>query len=129
MQRGHPSRFFGKDFVFFVHGFEQVRERAKGLGLAQKQKPFGLEGVVERGQHLALRVLFEINQQVAATDQVHPREGRIAEQILPGEDDHLAQELGGAVPAVLLRKEPAQPFRREVADEAFGIKTGAGFIE
>jgi len=84
---------------------------------------------VERGQHLALRVLFKINQQVAATDQVHPREGRIAEQILPGEDDHLAQELGGAVAAVLLRKEAPQPFRREVVEEAFGIKTGAGFIE
>ena len=84
---------------------------------------------MERWQYLPLQVLFEINKQVAAGDQVHPREGRITQKILSGEDDHLAEELGDAIIAILLDKEPAQPFRREVVHEAFCIRAGAGFIE
>src|SRR5438093_4202943 len=78
--------------------------------------------------HLMLN-LFEIKKQVAATDKVHQREGLITQKILPGEDNHLPQELGDAIIAILLDEEPAQPFRRDVMHEAFGIKTGAAFIE
>src|SRR5436190_18444016 len=85
---------------------------------AQEQKPSGLEGVMECRQYLLLQVLFEINQQIAATDRVHLREGRITQKILPSEQNHLAEELGDAVVAVLLAEEPAQPFPREVMDDA-----------
>src|SRR5438093_5037751 len=78
--------------------------------------------------HLMLN-LFEIKKQVAATDKVHQREGLITQKILPGEDNHLSQELGDAIIAILLDEEPAQPFRGEVMHEALGIKTGAALIE
>src|SRR5207245_786192 len=87
------------------------------------------KGGVQRWQNLPLQVLFEINKQVAAGDQVHPREGGITQKILSGEDDHLAEELGDAITTILLDKEPAQPFRREVVHEVFCIRAGAGFIE
>src|SRR5207245_10635053 len=87
------------------------------------------KGGVQRWQNLPLQVLFEINKEVAADYQVHAREGKITQKVLSGEDDHLAEELGDAITAILLDKEPAQPFRREVVHEVFCIRAGAGFIE
>ena len=66
---------------------------------------------MECRQYLPLQVLFKINKQVAASDEVHLREGWIAQKILPREDNHLAQELGDAITAILLDEEPPQPFR------------------
>src|SRR5687767_4833714 len=84
---------------------------------------------MEHWQDLSLQVRCEINQQVAATNQVHLREGWIHEDILFGEDDHLTQKLGDAITALLLDKEPAQPFRRKLVQEGFGIETGAALVE
>src|SRR5213593_1774168 len=101
------ARLFAKDFVFFIHWLKQVRKRANGLGFAQEQEPSRFNGVVKRRHYLPLQILFEINKQVAAGDQIHLREGRITQKILPGEDNHLPQELGDAIIAILLDEEPA----------------------
>src|SRR5206468_13106426 len=101
----------------------------RGLRFAQEQEPSGFKCVVKRRQYLPLQVLFEIDEQIAARDQVHLREGGITQKILPGEDDHLAEELGDAIIAILLDEEPAQPLRRKVMHDALGIKTGAPLIE
>ena len=61
-------------------------------------------------QHLHLQAGLQIDQQVAATDQLHARERRVNQEILPREDDHLPQGLADAVAAVLLDEEPAQSF-------------------
>ena len=87
---GRQARLFGKDLVFRIHWLKRIRQRTNGLGFAQEQKSSGLESVVERWQYFPLQVLFEIDEQITARDQVHPREGRITQKILPSEDDHLA---------------------------------------
>ena len=42
-------------------------------------------------QHLVLRFAVEIDQKVAANDQVEPRKRRVAQDIVRGEKDQLAQ--------------------------------------
>ena len=69
---------------------------------------------MERGQRLLLQARLEINQQIAATDEVHARERRVGDEILPREDHHLAQRLADAVAAFLLDEEPPQAFRRDI---------------
>ena len=54
---------------------------------------------------LFLQGRSEIDQDVAATDEIHPGEGRIGEEMLPGEDDHIAELLHNPVAAVLLEKK------------------------
>ena len=57
---------------------------------------------MQGGQYFALQIRLEINEQIAATNQVHAREGRVAQQILAGKDEHLADKLGHPVAAGLL---------------------------
>ena len=114
MKRRRRRGFPGIDLVLLVHRLEQVGEAADGFRGAQKQKSLRLERVMERGERLLLQARLEINQQVAATDEVHARERRVADEVLPGEDDHLAQRLADPVAAFLLDEEPPQAFRRDI---------------
>ncbi len=84
---------------------------------------------MENGERLFLQTRLKINQQVAATNQVQPREGRVVDEILPGEDDHLPQRLDDAIAAFFLDKKPAQSFRRDILREALGVETVAGFVQ
>ena len=93
-----------------------------------KQKPLRLERVMESRERLLLQTRLQINQQITATDQVHARERRIADEILPGEDDHLAQRLNDAIAALLLDKKSSQPFRTHILHQALGVKTMPGFV-
>ena len=104
----------GEDLVLLVHRLEEIGEAADRFRGAQEQEPAGLERVVERGQHLLLQARLEIDQQVAATDEVHARERRIGDEVLPREDHHLAQRLADPVAAFLLDEEPPQPLGRDV---------------
>src|SRR5260221_3044441 len=126
---GRQPRHSGEDFVFSIDGLKKLFKPANGLGLAQEQKAFWLEGVVQGRQNLSLQVRLEINQQIPATDQVYPREGRVAQKIVPGENKHVANELGDAVASGFLDKEAAQSFPRKVMHEVFGIITGAAFFK
>src|SRR3989442_11656567 len=84
---------------------------------------------MESGERLLLQTRLKINQQVAATDEVHARERRVADEILPGEDDHLAQRLDDPVAAFLLDKKASQALRRDILHEALGVKTVPGFVQ
>ncbi len=121
VKRRSRRGLLGIDLVFLVHRLEQVGEPADRFRGAQEQEPAGLERVMERGQRLLLEGRLQIDEQVAATDQVHAREGRIGDEVLPREDDHLAQRLADTVAAFFLDEEPPQPLRRDVIGEALGV--------
>ena len=129
MQRRSRRGFLGIDLVLLVHRLEQIGEAADGFRGAQEQKSLRLERVMERGERLLLQARLEINQQVAATDEIHARKRRVADEVLPGEDDHLAQRLHDPVAAFLLDKKAPQAFRRDVLHEALGVKTVAGLVQ
>ena len=64
---------------------------------------------MKRWQSLPLHSWFEIDQEVAAANQIQPRKRRIADEIVPRECDPIAQRLDYPVAASLLDEEAAQP--------------------
>src|SRR5437762_5682324 len=73
-----------------VDGLENVVPVADRLARAEQQITAGLQREVEQCHYLALRVGPQIDEQVAARDQIDLRERRIAEDIVPGKDNLLA---------------------------------------
>src|SRR5256885_10065009 len=59
-------------------------------------------------QTCALPISIEINENVAATDQVHVRKWRIIKEVLARENDGAAQALGDAVAAIFFGEEAAE---------------------
>ena len=62
---------------------------------------------MEGGHDAFLEFGFEIDQHVAATDQIDAGEGGIGEEILAGEDDLLAEGFDDAVAALFFHEESA----------------------
>jgi hypothetical protein len=84
---------------------------------------------VEQGQDLLLQRLAEVDQQVAAGQDVEPGEGRVGDEVLRREDHHLA-ELPVDPVAVFLGNEVAgQPLRREVGGDVGGVAGLAGLVD
>ena len=82
----------------------------------------------DRDQALLQRRL-QIDEQVAATDQVHARERRIGQHVVPGEHAQVADGLGDAVVSVHLDEEAAQSLARDVQQSFLGIEAGAGAFD
>ncbi len=77
-------------------------------------------------QDLLLDLRLQVNQQVAATDQVQFREGRIADQVLLGKHHRLADLLVDPVGVLAFDKELPQTLRRDVRGDAFRVDAGPG---
>lgn len=129
MKRQDRRRLLRVDLVLPVHRLEEVGEAADGLRRAQQQVPSGLERVVKRGHRLLLPARFEIDQEVAAADEVHARERRVGDEVLTREDHHVPQRLADSVATFRLDEEPPQAHRRDVGDEALRVETTAGFLQ
>ena len=69
---------------------------------------------------------LQINEQIAAADQVHLGEGRIVDQVVLGENAHVADAFADAIATFGLGEKAAQALRRDVALNIFGIGAGAG---
>src|SRR3954469_11017671 len=121
-ESGSGGGLFPVDFMFAIDGFEKFGERADGLGSTEKEKAVGLEGIMKDREHFSLQRAIEINENVAATDQVHVRKRRIIKEILPRENDGVAQALGDAVTAVFFGEKAAEPFGRDIMHKALGVK-------
>src|SRR4030095_16729344 len=107
----------------------EFRKSTDRFRRAKTQIPSGLERVMEDWDHAFLQARFEVDQQIAATDQVHAGERRIADHVLPGKDDDLAQGLVDAISSVLLNEEPPQPLSREVLGDALRVESVPRFVE
>src|SRR6266542_7085267 len=95
---------------------------ADRFGRSQHEDAAGVEGEMEKGQQSFLQFSGEINEQVTAAEQVEFGEGWIHDEILRREDYHLANFLADAIAPVLLRKEPLQPFGRNIRFDAARIQ-------
>ena len=80
-------------------------------------------------EHPLLHLLIQVDQKIAATDQVSARERRIGDHILAREHAHFANRLADAIAAVFFDKESMQSFRRDVLRQTLRIKTGARLFE
>ena len=53
-----------------------------GFGAPQKQQSTSAHGVVEGEQHALLNLTIEVDQQIAAADQINTGKGRILDHVL-----------------------------------------------
>ena len=117
------------DLVLAVERGEQLGEAADRLGRAQPQEAVWLQRVVKNREHFLLQARLEVDQQVAAGDEVQARERRVADEVLAREHHHFAQRLGDAVAAGLFDEETLQPLGREVLRQGLGVQAVACFLE
>ena len=71
-----------KNAPFFGNRVEQVVPHAVGLGTAQQQVAVFAQGKVKNIEHPLLQVGLQVDQHIAATDQVHPTKRRVRKQVL-----------------------------------------------
>ena len=60
---------------------------------------------MEKGNRFALKARSKIDQQVAATDEVHARERRVSDHVLLCKDNHFSERLADAVSSLLFREK------------------------
>ena len=108
--------------VALVHRYKQVQAAVGRLRGAEKQVTSGAQREVEHLQDVALHFAVQVDQQVAAHDQVDLRERWVGQQAVFGEQYLFANFLAHPVVLVLLLgKVLAQPLRRYVGDDRFGV--------
>jgi len=95
-----------------VDRFEQFWRRVRRLGGSQEQKAVRVQRIVEDAAHLCLKLAFQIDQQVAAGDQVDPDEGRVLQRAVAGEQHDVAHLLADAVVLAFPGEVPLQPPRK-----------------
>ncbi len=108
---------------------ELVAQLAHGLARPEKQNSIPIEREMEQHQRHALRHLVEIDQQVAAADQVHPGEGRILEQVVRAEDHEAPQLRLDLILAAIEVEIALQQFRIERFGDRLAIDAAAGPLE
>ena len=115
--------------VFLVHRREVLRISPQALGSAEHQKTAGFERIVQSRDHPLLQHRAQVDQQIAATDQVQVGERRIFGHILLGKDAHLPYRFDNLISPVDSHEEPPQTLRRDAGDQSLGIEAGAGPVE
>src|SRR5687768_15123995 len=82
------------------------------------------------GRHdLLLQHWPKINQNVAATDEIELREGRILGHILLGENAHRADAFTDLEARIEPREEAPEPLGRNVVTDAFRVDSGTRAFE
>ncbi len=114
-----------KDPVLPVHRQEQVRGRDDGLRVPQQEEAAGIQGVVEVGDHLPLHAGLEVDEDVAAADEVQVGEGRIPDQIVAREDAQVAHGLADLEMAVHAGEEALQGPGRDIGGDVLQEDPGA----
>ncbi len=105
-----------EDALPLAHGVEQVHVAAvERLRAPEHQDPARPEGVVQDFDGAPLELGLEVDEEVAARDQIHPRERRISEQIVRREDAGVAELLDDRGRAALLGEEAPEPLRAHLA--------------
>jgi len=84
---------------------------------ALKQNAAGREAVMKQRNQFSLHLRGQINQQVAAAQNVQLGEGRVHDEILRRKDHHLADLLAHPVAVFFPGEEPLQPGIRNVGGD------------
>ena len=69
---------------------------------------------MEQREDFLLNLGAQIDEKVAAADQVEARERRIGDQIMDGEDDRRSQLARHPIALIFLGEEAGQPRRRHI---------------
>ena len=126
------QRYMAQDPVDLVLGADGGEIRLKlrqGLARTQKEEAARGQRILDSTQRALLGLSAEIDQEVAARDQIHPRKGRVFEQIVLGEDDTLADLVFHDEVVAALVEEALEPFRRELRRDRLGEDPGPADLD
>ena len=84
---------------------------------------------MEDRQQPALQYRFEIDQHVAATDQVQVRKGRVLGHVMLGKNAGVADGLRYSPAAPRPGEEAGHSFGRELGESGFGVDARAGLLD
>src|ERR1017187_8911159 len=87
-----------------------------------------LQAVVEDGNKAFMERRPQVDEHVAATDEVELREGRILYHVLLGKNTHFAHALADLKVGIHFRKEMPQTIRGNVLDDARRIDAVARLL-
>src|SRR6186997_2856880 len=85
--------------------------------------------VVQERDQLALQIGVEVDQHVPASDQIDPREGRIADQIMRRKDAHIADRFGDLIETPILDEEARQLLAGNMLDDALVVPALPGYLQ
>ena len=77
--------------------------------IAEKQIAARVQAEVKQLEDALLRDAVQVDEQIAAGDQVEMRERRVLDHVVRGEENHLAQLALHTVGVAIPHEEPAQP--------------------
>ena len=112
------------DLVLPVDDREEAREPPDALRRAELQEAAGLQGVVEDRHDALLQRRTEIDEHVAATDEVDLRERWVSREILRREDADVTDRPADLIASVRLEEEPLQPIARDLVLDTGGKRPG-----
>src|SRR4029079_2956902 len=88
------------DLGFAAHDLEEIGEPMDGFRVSEHEEARRLERVVEDRNDLLLHERPEVDEDVAATDEIQLREGRILREVLAREDADVSYGLRDLIAAV-----------------------------
>ena len=97
-----------EDAVLLVQRREQIAKAADRLALPEKEVPRLAETVMQHRDDPPLQIDIEVDEHVAAADQIELGEGRVPREVVLDEDAEVANALADAVPAF----DPIEELRR-----------------
>ena len=112
-----------------VRRLEQVAVGTDRLRAPQQEEAGRLQGIVQEWHDLLLQRRLQVDEHVAATDEVDLGEGWVGQHVVPGEHAHVADRLADAVAAVHLGEETPQALRRDVLRDALRVEARAGLLD
>ena len=118
-----------KTFHFLSNGENRWLEAAGALRRAQDQKAAGIQGIVHQRQELLLRLDIDVDQEIAAAEDVHLRKRRIDQDVLRRKDHQVADLFLDPVALVFLDEESLKPLRGNVRGNARGKRPPAGLVD
>src|SRR5580692_6928603 len=96
---------------------------------AQNQETMGIQRVVEKRNHPFLQDGAEVNENVAAANQIQFGEGRIFGDVVAGEYAGLADVFLNLEARVRLDEEPSQALRGNGFSDASRINAVASYLQ
>ncbi|MEC5164017.1 hypothetical protein RCH08_005207 [Janthinobacterium sp. CG_S6] len=108
---------------------KQVGKMARRVGAAQQQQAVALERVVEQRNQALLQLGVQVDQQVAAAQDVELGKRRVRNDVLLGEDDHVADLLLDVVAVLFRHEKMLQPLGRDVVGDGRREAAQAGAVD
>ena len=117
-----------KDLGLAIERAEERIMIAHAFGGAEEEPTVRLQREVEKRDELLLQLRAQVDQQIAATEQIELGKGRILDDVLLGEDQQVAEAFMDAIAAAIGfgGEEARQAFGRKIGGDAGRITAGAG---